>query len=275
MAMRPMLPWLGVLAVTLMPAGIASAGPISPDALEDLPAVQILILGEVHDNPIHHANQARAVAAQRPAALVFEMVGPEQAARVTAANRTDPAALSAALEWEGSGWPDFGMYFPIVAAAPEARIYGAAVARDQVRRAFGEGAAAVFGPEAARYGLADPLPEAEQAAREANQHEAHCAVMPMHMMPGMVQAQRLRDAEFARTALRALAQTGGPVAVITGTGHARRDWGIPAALAVAAPEVSVLSIGQTEADPGPGAPFDLWIISAPVSRPDPCATLRG
>ena len=35
------------------------------------------VIGEVHDNPHHHRNQARAVAALKPGAIVFEMLTPE------------------------------------------------------------------------------------------------------------------------------------------------------------------------------------------------------
>lgn len=239
---------------------------------------QIVILGEVHDNPGHHDFQAAAVSALRPAALVFEMLSPEQAARVTPAAIADPARLGADLGWEDAGWPDFTLYAPIYAAAPEARYYGAALPRGEVRRAFGEGAAAVFGPDAVRFGLATPLPEAEAAARAEDQFEAHCRAMPIETMGGMVEAQRLRDAAFARTALQALAETGGPVVVIAGAGHARRDWGMPAAIAAAAPEVTVLSVGQSERaadDPAPGdLPYDLWRFTDPVPRDDPCAAFN-
>jgi uncharacterized iron-regulated protein len=91
------------------------------------------------------------------------------------------------------------------------------------------------------------------------------------MLPGMVEAQRLRDAVFARTTLEALADTGGPVVVITGTGHARKDWGMPVALRYAAPEAKVVSLGQLEAPPEDPAPFDLWRVSEPPPRGDPCA----
>ena len=96
------------------------------------------------------------------------------------------------------------------------------------------------------------------------------------MMPGMVEAQRLRDAALARATLQAMADTGGPVAVIAGSGHARRDWGIPAALAVAAPELSVLSVGQIEAEGAaePEQPFDLWLVTEPTPREDPCAAFN-
>lgn len=262
-----------VTLVAAMPAAFALAEPIPETALETLPPARITVLGEVHDNPQHHLNQARAVAALQPAAVVWEMLTPEQAARMPA-DRSDPVALDAALGWSGSGWPDFALYFPIVTAAGEARHVGAAVPRPEAQRAFAEGAATVFGEGAALFGLDQPLPAEEQALREADQFTAHCEAMPREMMAGLVEAQRLRDAALARAALDALEATGGPVAVIAGSGHARSDWGIPAALALAAPEVSVLALGQVEADPGPDAPWDLWLITEPVDRPDPCEAFR-
>jgi uncharacterized iron-regulated protein len=87
----------------------------------------------------------------------------------------------------------------------------------------------------------------------------------------MVQAQRLRDAALARAVVKAMEATGGPVAVITGNGHARRDQGIPSVLARAAPELDVLSIGQLEGPVGNDQPYDLWLVTGTVPRGDPCA----
>lgn len=245
---------------------------------DPLPRADVVVLGEVHDNPDHHRWQAKAVAELAPAALVFEMLLPEQAAAVTPELRGDAAALEAALGWEARGWPDFAMYHPIFTAAFEADILGADLPREAVRAALTEGAAAVFESlfpgEAERYGLTRRLPEAEQAVREAGQARAHCDALPAQMLPGMVEAQRLRDAALARAAIQAQAATGGPVAVITGTGHARTDWGLPAALALAAPQLAVYSVGQFEADPGPDAPFDRVRVTDPIDRSDPCDAFR-
>lgn len=248
---------------------------IAPDDLAALPSAGIVVLGEVHDNPHHHANQAAAIAALAPAALVFEMLTPDQALRVTPQLRGDAAALGAAPDWEASGWPDFGMYHPLFAAAPSAAVYGAAVTPAELSRAVTEGAAAVFGADAARFGLAAALLPDELAERIAEQAEAHCHALPEAMLPGMVEAQRLRDAGLARAALAALEQTGGPVAVVTGNGHARTDRGAPSYLAAAAPEARVLALGQFEAAPEGEVPYDLWLVTAPAERSDPCAAFGG
>ncbi|PTQ70769.1 ChaN family lipoprotein [Celeribacter persicus] len=257
------------LAVVLTASPVYS-DQITPEALESLPPADVVILGEIHDNPFHHEHQTRAVAAFAPKAIVFEMLSPEQAKVVTPELRNDEAALAAVLEWESSGWPDFSMYYSIFIAS-DAPVYGAALPREAVRAAFSEGAAKSFGEEAVRYGLDRALPEEVQAARETLQFEAHCAAMPLNMMSGMVEAQRLRDAGFSRTVIEAYEDTGGPVAVITGNGHARTDWGMPAALSLAAPELRVLSIGQLEDTPEETPPYDLWLVTLPVERDDPCA----
>lgn len=243
---------------------------ISGDVLDSIPRADVVVLGEVHDNPEHHMNQARAVFSLTPKAVVWEMLSADAAERVPT-DLGNPARVARVLGWESGGWPDFNMYYPIFVAARDARHYGAEVPRDLARRAVTEGALAVMpaGP-----GLAGALPEAEQVEREAEQRAAHCDAMPEDLLPGMVQAQRLRDAYLARTVLQALADVGPPVAVITGSGHARKDWGVPAVLAQAAPGVSVLSVGQLEGASQDAAPFDLWVVTAPVPRDDPCAAFR-
>ena len=256
------------MGLTVLPVGAAEIG---TGDLASLPPANVVILGEVHDNPTHHANQAQAVAALAPRALVFEMLTPEQAAIATPALRADPVALGTALGWEAAGWPDFAMYAPIFTAGPGAAIFGGALSRAVVRQAVRDGAAAVFGDDAASYGLTTPLVPADQAAREAAQQAAHCNALPETILPGMVQAQRLRDAALARAIVQAVAATSGPVAVITGTGHARRDEGIPAVLSLAAPNLRVLSVGQAEAPLPADAPFDLWLVTPPAPREDPCA----
>ena len=260
-----------LFSVILSAAFPLDASEIDAPDLAGLPAADVVVLGEIHDNPAHHANQAAAVAAIAPKALVFEMLRPEQALQASPLARRSEPALRDALGWEKSGWPDFSMYYPIFAAAPDAAIYGGNLPREAVRRSVTEGAAAVFGPMAPKYGLDRPLPEAEQKAREAEQMEAHCDALPPEMLGGMVEAQRLRDAALARAVVQAMKDTGGPVAVITGSGHARKDRGVPATLAVAAPDLAVLSIGQMENAPEAAPPYDFWIVTPPAPREDPCA----
>lgn len=241
---------------------------------QDVSRADIVILGEVHDNPVHHNKQADLIAKIKPAAVIFEMLSHDQAAAVTSDLISDETALRAALDWDVSGWPDFGMYYPLFVAAPLARFAGAAVPRDVARKAMKSEIIQIFGDASDRFGLANPLPADQQSAREALQRAAHCDALPDEMLPAMVNIQRLRDASLAQAALAAFEEIGGPVVIITGNGHARKDWGVPAVLKRAAPEVSVISIGQGEIGQIPEGGFDSVFMAEPVERPDPCLAFR-
>lgn len=261
-----------ILLLACLGVGAPAQAGLLPDAAAFDPGdAQIILLGEVHDNPGHHETQAAIIRAMRPAALVFEMLDPAQAARLNATGRGEAAVLADALDWAGSGWPDFAIYYPVFSVAPEVPAYGAAVPREDLMAAMRDGAATVFGAKAPDFGLG-PLPQAEQAAREAMQMSAHCDALPVEMLAGMVEAQRLRDARFSAMALEALRETGGPVVVITGNGHTRRDWGMPALLAAASPQTRVVSLAQFElAVPEGGGAQDYWLITGAAERADPCA----
>lgn len=259
-----------LILVSALPAAAAQIG---ADDLASLPGADIVFLGEVHDNPVHHIHQEQAINSLRPAALVFEMLTVDQAARLTSP-LPPKAELRALLDWDNSGWPDFAMYYPLFKAAPEAAVFGAALPRHEVRAAMSGALSDAFPGDAARFELDTDLPPDQQAARQDLQARAHCDALPETLLPGMVAVQRLRDALLAEAALRAYAQTGGPVAVITGTGHARNDWGAPAALERAAPALEILSIGQFESVPETPPPHDMWLVTDPYPRPDPCAAFQ-
>ena len=233
-------------------------------------AQDIHILGEVHDNPLHHIEQAKQIAAIAPSAIVFEMLTPDQAALANSSDRHDPN-LGAIIGWEAAGWPDFAIYAPIFAAS-DAPVYGAALPRDTVIAAITSSAAEVFGEGAERYGLT-MLSDDLRAVMEAEQAQAHCDALPAEMLPGMVEAQRLRDAHFARVTLTAYGETGGPVVLITGNGHARTDRAVPSYIARVRPELSVHALGLLE-EAEDDAPFDTVIVTAPAERDDLCAAFQ-
>ncbi|MFK7869297.1 MAG: ChaN family lipoprotein [Roseobacter sp.] len=258
------------MGAALLAAPFAFAAP--PQAARD---ADVVFLGELHDNPHHHQTQAEWVAALAPSALVFEMLTPEAAARITPENRTTEASLGGVLEWENSGWPDFAMYFPIFEAGADAQIYGAAIPSETLRPIMSGELSVAFAPEDIQlFALSQPLPPAQMTRRLALQARAHCDALPEDLLPGMIAVQRARDAALADAALQALEKTGGPVAVITGNGHARRDWGAPAAVAIADPSVGVFAIGQTEEGGTIEGTFDAILDAPTVDRGDPCAIFK-
>lgn len=266
-----MIAALLVCAAAALPS---AARPFDDRSMSRMAAADVVILGEVHDNPGHHRRQAEIVVSIAPQALVFEMIPPDLALDVAGGVRGHAGRLSRALRWSERGWPDFALYWPIFRAAPDVPIFGADVPRTAIRAALDGGAAAALGDSAPIFGLDRPLSGAERSVRMAAMADAHCGALPAEVLAPMIEAQRLRDGAIARAVLAAHAEAGGPVAVITGNGHARSDWGVPALLARAAPGLDVVTLGQFEAQPTGSLPFDYWSVSAAPERDDPCAALR-
>lgn len=239
------------------------------EVADALIGADVIILGEVHDNLRHHQVQADLVEALQPRALVWEMITQAQAEGLTTQNLQDPDAIARALDWQASGWPEFSLYAPVFKAAEQAAHFGALVPRAESQAALKAGVASHFGADAKRFGLDQPLPKAEQAAREAEQMANHCNAMPEEILPMRVDFQRLRDTSLAAAAETALRQTGGPVVVITGNGHARLDRGLAIYLARAMPDSVIRALGQME-DGSIQGQFDVVLSAPAVPRPDPC-----
>ena len=270
---------------------IAAGAPVSRAALDAvLQGADVVILGEIHDNPVHHALQAELVAMIGPAGLAFEMLTPADEPVVARLRRQGaPAAvLGAALDWEARGWPDFRLYAPIFAAAPDAEITGGAVPMEALRAAMDKGAAlagpAAMGVSARRYRLDIAYGPDVEAEAAADQVRAHCGAIPEAVGRRMMEAQRLRDAAFADAVLRARALgDDGPVVLITGAGHGRIDRGVPMFLETASPGLAVVSVAFVEvqagqddwqAYAGPRPRYDyLWFTPA-HPREDPCIAFR-
>ncbi len=266
--MKPLAILTAFVLLATLPQSVRAAEFIPQDVLADMRAADVVILGEIHDNPQHHLVQAEAVEAITPTAVVWEMVTEEGAQRLAQKAATNPEELSRILRWAESGWPPLRMYYPIFQAA-DVPVYGAMVPREAARAAMERGAATALGADAARYGLTVPLSDEDQAAREADQLAAHCDALPAEVLPQMVAIQRLRDAVLTRAILRATDETGGPVAVITGNGHARKDRGIPTFLSRLRPGLKVFVLGQSE-DGVVSGDFDAVIDSPTAEREDPC-----
>jgi len=250
-------------------------------ALAEAPVV---VLGEVHDNPVHHARQAWLVGRLKPGGIAFEMIpsASEEGIQVLLEQGGARGEIGPAIGWDRLGWPDWALYAPIVEAAPDAYVAGGGVARTDIRAAMEEGAARAYGTGAKRLGLDEPLDPSIRAAIEDEMVASHCNKLPRSVAAGMVEAQRLRDARFAAATGRAFANGQGRAAVlITGNGHARTDRGVPAYLRVAAPELPVLAVGMVELEPGAdpvaaaaGLPYDFVWFSDPTPREDPCAAFN-
>ena len=221
-----------------------------------------VILGEAHDNPEHHRLQRLALERlPGPRVLAMEQFDNEYQAAIDAAP-ANAEAIADAGHFDRKGW-NWPLYRPLVEFAVEHRwpIIAANLSRTDAR-------AIVREPEASG------LPPAPALTKELERDiaESHCGERPPRkLLAGMAEAQRARDARMA-SRLRA------PSVLITGTGHARRDRGVPLYL----PGADIVSIGFTEIDADKKSPrdyltglftpasFDYLWFTARAKREDPC-----
>ena len=255
--------------------------------------VPYVLLGEKHDNPDHHALQARLLraltAAGRRPAVAFEMFTPSQAgalARHLSARPRDAAGIGEAVNWKASGWPAWSMYEPIAQAALEAGLplVVANLDPEQTRAVRRQGVGALDAALIQRHGLEQPLPADVRASMVEEIRDAHCGHAPANLVDAMVVVQRARDAQMAEALLTAPGTDG--AVLIAGTGHVRNDRGVPAYLRRTAPGMRTASVAFLEVDPKrPDVsdyadrlerrlPFDYVWFTPAVDDEDPCEKFR-
>jgi uncharacterized iron-regulated protein len=257
-------------------------------------SADFVLLGETHDNPDHHLLQARLLRAilegSRRPALAFEMLTADQQAAVDASLARaprDPDALAEAVGWKASRWPDFRFYRPIFAAGLEAGlpVVAANLPRAQVRAIVSKGRDALDEELRLRLEREEPIPEAVLKGLREEMSESHCGELPAAMVDPLVLAQRARDARMAERMATAGAERG--AVLVTGSGHARTDRGVPAFLAREAPGRKVVAVAFFEVDAGQAEPqayaekigegplpFDFVVFTPGAEREDPCVGFR-
>jgi uncharacterized iron-regulated protein len=228
-----------------------------------------VLLGEKHDSELHHARQlavlqALAQRGVKPALAMEQFDSPQQVA-LSAAQRTtqDADALADAGQLNRKGWR-WPMYKDLIsyAAAQHWPLLAANLGRTEGRDiAMGKINPTLPGADAAQLAL-----------MEEDIVQGHCGQRPEPAhLAAIVLAQRARDVRMAQ----ALNSTAGPVVLIAGAGHVRRDRAVPRYLEQPA---RALSIGLVEVEDGKSQPsdydlagFDIAWFTAAAERPDPCA----
>jgi uncharacterized iron-regulated protein len=265
----------------------------------------VVVLGEIHDNPLHHEfrgamvqaleqlRQARQwhprpaeVKPPRPSPIIFEQLVSDRQETVDAAPR-ETAAFLKAIDWGSTGWSQYD-YRPLFDAALTAKmpIYAGDVPKPVIRLAAKQGEAAIAPEERARLKLDVALPANQQDAILTELEASHCGMMPKTAFGGMAFAQRLRDATLADVALKAHA-THGSAIVMAGNGHVRSDRGIAWYIRQRAPRIKVVTVALVEVEDGKtdpaayvpldpdGKPAVDYVVFTPQHvRPDPCDAFK-
>jgi uncharacterized iron-regulated protein len=276
--MRALVRFLSLSFTALVAGGCASspAADTQADALAAaLRSSPIVLLGEVHDNPVQHALRARALRSlletgARPALLMEQFDRERQADldRVLAQPGVTPDDVIAAAspaDTAMTGW-SWRFYRPYIALAIEYRlpVVAANVSRDDTRRVLKEGLPAL--------GFEPNVPADIGAAQSSAIVDSHCGMVDARQAGRMVGAQVARDQFMARL-IEADASRG--VVLLAGNGHVRRDVGVPRWLKAESRARSV-SIGLLEPGERDASAFDVVITTpAPADRADPCEGMRA
>ena len=270
---------------------------VSHDQLADaLVAADLVLLGETHDNPDHHRIQAwavaRVVAAGKNPGIALEMIRADQQDAVDAHFRARPSdvkGLGPALAWKRSGWPEWRHYAQVIApvARSGAVVIGANLPGPMIRVLARDGFKALGDSRIRALALDRPIPESILDAVEREIIDSHCG----HVQPSRARAfatiQIARDAALADGLLLAAGKAGGSAVLIAGSGHVRRDRGVPMHLARRGSTVASVVLAPIEVRPGalaPGdyaaafgaaqLPFDFVWFTPRQKRDDPCSSFR-
>ena len=263
-----------------------------PELVGALANVRYRLLGELHDNPEHHAIRARLIrelAARGPhPAIVMEQfdLDRDEALRAAQASSVDAEKLADAGRLDRVGWL-WPMHKPILEAAiaEHLPVRAANLPRSFFRRdvhARSENdTSATWYPRlhAARW------TESQAAELHDDILASHCGKVPESAVPAIVLAQRVRDAAMAQALVDAATASG--AVLIAGDGHVRADLGVPVYLhtqGMADADARSLSVGFVEVSAEeekagdfpravvadhPG--FDYIVFTPPAAREDPCA----
>lgn len=250
-------------------------------------ASDVLLLGEVHDNPLHHEYQqkllkARIESGARPALMMEQLDADTQPALDQALAGSDRdgvlnnvSALIKFTEWQ--------LYQPLLTIAVDNKlpVIAANVSSQHLQPAIWRGYAAYDADELKRLAVEQVWNENRQNFLVRNMGGAHCGKLRDELREGLARSQRLRDAMMADSAVSSIAR--GVVAIV-GSSHARRDIGLPLYFAARAPAARIVSIGFVEVSQGRTDPkaysgdsatgevhYDVIWFTPRVERADPCA----
>ena len=246
----------------------------------------IVLLGEVHDNPVQHGLRLevlrRALEAGWRPAIAMEQFDREHQADIERARIERPLDANYLIEKAApdhgkstnDGW-NWEYYRPFVALALQydVPLLSANLSRRDAQKIIQLGYSAVFDDSMVhRLGLDGEL-SSLLLAQEKEIDVGHCHTLPTELLPAMARAQAARDAVMAGI-LREHAAQG--VVLLAGDAHARRDIGVPSWFdpPTLARVFAVAFLERGDPAPPSASAFDAVVTTDAASRPDQCATLR-
>ena len=254
---------------------LASGNEISEPVLaERLRSSDVVLLGELHDNPFHH--QARASFIPRftdsKTTIVAEHLPAGRRVNVTGDLGSDLEA--AGFNRSGWGWPLHQPLFESVLGRGYTLIGGnlpAGFSKELV--AQGQAAMAL---SMARSYEQSILSDTARIQLEQDLIDGHCGKLPEKYLAPMKLVQRATDISMA-TALLAHR----PAVLVAGNGHVRRDYGVPQVLVALDPSLKITSVGfyesgadRAELIKSLAGRYDFIWLTDKTQRSDPCEDFK-
>ena len=257
--------------------------------LSDILSKDYILLGETHDNPLHHKYQAWVIdqlhAQGRHVSVAVEMLYPEQGKRLENHAIESAEQFFDVVEWEKSGWPSREIYKPVFAATLSAGypIFAANIDRKDLNQIIMQGEDGLPAHIKAQLN-ANPLSKEAEELLRTGIIESHCQMLPEAMVPAMMLGQRVRDAAIADSLVRNKGKDG--IVLIAGSGHTQKN-GVPGFIRSAENSAKIFTMAWMEVDPrfskpeeyreywgAEELPFDYVWFTARIERPDPCEELK-
>lgn len=242
--------------------------------VEQLKQHHLILLGEVHDEPLHHLRRAeliKALSAQHPLVVAEQLEAGKQV------QYTEHLAENLAQAgFDAKVW-DWDVYAPLFStlATEQISLVGGNLPLDTVRQIAKQGEVALPNVLAAKIQAA-PLSEGAQATLVADLEAGHCGHLPKTILPNFILAQRARDAVMLNS-MQLAKRT--PVILLAGNGHVRKDYGIPTLLPSS--QSTSVSIGFLQADSltpeaiqAYQAQYDYVWLTGAVEAEDACAAFK-
>ncbi|MBC7530754.1 MAG: ChaN family lipoprotein [Oligoflexus sp.] len=249
---------------------------------QDYASANIFLLGEQHDNPLHHQIQQEIIDKLgrdgRLRAVVFEQIDWTEQGVLSVLNPDNVKKLPKKIEWDKSGWPDYELYRPLIETAVKykARVIAGGLPKNRLPLLYSNGYEGAFtATEIERLHVRSILDAEGAELLQKEIYESHCKMIPEDHVLKMVPVQRARDAALIR-GYQNEAPIDGVTVFILGAGHARKEFGVPTLLKLAAPKTKIWAVGMQEegSEPFPPGAFDKVWVTEKFEHPDHCADMK-
>jgi len=254
------------------------------DVIAKVQNARYLLLGERHDNQIHHQHQAWFIQQlknnQQQASVAFEMIDNTQADLLAKQPVTSASQMIKILDKVKNNWQYKSRYQTLFAEVIAAGypINAANISRQQLMHIVMQNDNKLPPAYQRMLDLAS-FSKTQQNKLQKEINQSHCNMLDDNSSKSMVLGQRLRDATMAHSLLKSQSPT---KVLIAGLGHVRNDLAVPIYI-----NNKVLSVGfiEVEQDINKASayakvwdtetlPFDIVWFTPQVKREDMCEQMK-